>query len=643
MSKLFYPKLALSNIRKNSKTYVPYIITCVCSVMMCYIMFSLARSSAWEKVRGSDMVIQVLNLGTVVVGIFCIIFLFYTNSFLMKRRKKEIGLYNILGMEKRHISKILLYEAIFAAAFSLIIGLLAGLLFGKLTFLGLLRLMNFELVMGFEISIDAIMATLILFGCIYLGIFLNTLRQVHLAKPIELLKGGEVGEKEPKTKWLTAIFGFLCLGGGYYLAIMPKDAITAIMIFFAAVILVIIGTYLLFTTGSIAVLKLLRKNKSYYYKEKHFISVSGMIYRMKQNAVGLANICILSTMVLVMISSTASLYLGVDDAVVTRYPGHINYTSYDDSDEWKEFFDETVTAVAQKYHVEIKDSASQRSLGFLKDNTYYLIVPLEEYQKLTGEYPVLNEDEVLLYSTTNPQQQVFIINDLSYRVQANIDEFVDEGEMSSYMVEVCEVVVKDMAVMNEISSYLLAENAEAQSYHPNWSIYVNFDTEDEAVLNQIADDVYQAVNDRGFDGSVEVRMGARENFFSLHGGLFFLGIFLGLMFTMATVLIIYYKQISEGYEDKMRFEIMQKVGLSRREVKKTIHSQVLSVFYLPLIMAGIHILFAFPMIKMILSLMNLTNAKLFGVITVAAFIIFSLLYAAIYAVTAKVYYKIVSA
>ena len=309
MNKRFYPRLALDNIRKNRRTYLPYALTCTGTIAMFYIIYALSQNSGIENIIGSSTIQVVLSLGNFVVGLFAVIFLFYTNSFLIKRRKKEFGLYNILGMEKRHIAKVIGYETLFLSLGSLAVGLLAGLLLSKLAFLAVLKLLDFEVVMGFEVSPPAIRATLLLFGFTF-----------HTASPIELLRGGQTGEREPKTKWLLTLAGLGCTGGGYAIALTITDPLSALTLFFLAVILVIVGTYCLFTAGSIALLKLLRKNKRFYYESRHFISVSSLLYRMKQNAAGLANICVLSTMVLVMISSTSSLYIGMEEVIQKRYP-----------------------------------------------------------------------------------------------------------------------------------------------------------------------------------------------------------------------------------------------------------------------------------------------------------------------------------
>lgn len=319
MNSSIYGKLALTNLKNNRKTYIPYILTAVLTVMMYYIMDGLSRNST----IGDQSLHLILVYARGVIIIFAIIFLFYTNSFLIKRRKKEIGVYNILGMGKRHIARMLIVETLVTAAASIGIGIISGTIFGKLMYLVLLKLLHYDIRMDFEVSADTLMYTLVFFLAIFIMTLVYNLFQIKISNPVELLHGGSQGEKEPKTKWLMTVFGVIALGTGYFIAITVDQPLAAIQAFFVAVVCVILGTYALFTAGSVALLKALRRNKKFYYQTKHFSAVAGMIYRMKQNAVGLANICILSTMVLVMISTTISLYVGMEDVLRTRYPREV--------------------------------------------------------------------------------------------------------------------------------------------------------------------------------------------------------------------------------------------------------------------------------------------------------------------------------
>lgn len=657
MNNVFYPKLAANNIKKNSKTYIPYMLTCIFTAAMYYIIHSLSNNEGISTLVGSDTISITLGLGNNITAIFAIIFLFYTNSFLIKRRKKEFGLFNILGMEKKHLLRVIGYETLYIALISLILGIAIGILLDKLMYLSVLKLMGVEISLGFYISWSSILSTIILFSIIFFIIFMNSLRQVHLSNPIELLKSSNFGEKEPKTKWAMAILGFVCLGLGYYIALTTKDPVAAISLFFVAVILVIVGTYLVFTAGSIAFLKVLRKNKKYYYNVKHFTSVAGMIYRMKQNAVGLANICILSTMVLVMISSTSSMMMGMEDIINTRYPYDISIYSDGSDTNKNNLLVEEIDNIISRENIEKEVSYAYLNFAGIKDKDKFLtnrnsnsvvvndvnnliFITLEDYNKVALESKALEDGEVLLYSNRDKYEYDTInVFDKSYKVAERVDDFLGNGIISANVASSQFIVVKDMEELDDLyraQKETFGENASEIDFMYGIDLKVD-DNEKEVIYNNITDTLYN----KGFDFIGETKVGSRSSFVSLYGGLFFIGIFLGALFIMATILIIYYKQISEGYDDKERFEIMQKVGMSNEEVQGSIRSQVLTVFFLPLITAGIHISFAFPFIVKILSMLNLTNTKLFILCTVVSFIIFALIYSVIYILTARAYYKIV--
>lgn len=657
MNNVFYPKLAANNIKKNSKTYIPYILTCIFTAAMYYIIHSLSNNEGISTLIGSDTISITLGLGNNITAIFAIIFLFYTNSFLIKRRKKEFGLFNILGMEKKHLLRVIGYETLYIALISLTLGIAIGILLDKLMYLSVLKLMGVEISLGFYISWSSILSTIILFSIIFFIIFINSLRQVHLSNPIELLRSSNFGEKEPKTKWAMAILGFVCLGLGYYIALTTKNPVAAISLFFVAVILVIVGTYLVFTAGSIAFLKVLRKNKNYYYNVKHFTSVAGMIYRMKQNAVGLANICILSTMVLVMISSTSSMMMGMEDIINERYPYDISiYSDGSDTNKNNLLVEEIENSISSE-KVEKEVAYSYLNFAGIKDKDKFItnrdsnsvvvnninnliFITLEDYNKVASESKVLEDGEVLLYSNRDKYEYDTInVFDKSYKIVERVDDFLGNGIISANVASSQFIVVKDMGELDYLyraQKDTFGENASEIEFMYGIDLKVD-DNEKEVIYNNIID----TLNNKGFDFIGETKAGSRSSFLSLYGGLFFIGIFLGALFIMATILIIYYKQISEGYDDKERFEIMQKVGMSNEEVQGAIRSQVLTVFFLPLITAGIHISFAFPFILKILSMLNLTNTKLFILCTVVSFIIFTLIYSIIYILTARVYYKIV--
>ncbi|MDF2474487.1 MAG: ABC-type transport system, involved in lipoprotein release, permease component [Anaerocolumna sp.] len=659
MNKLFYPKLAAMNIKKNYQTYLPYILTGMGTIMMYYILHGLSVNKGLDALPGSGSLKTILELGTYVIAIFSFIFLFYTNSFLIRRRKKEFGLFNILGMEKKHISKIMLFETLYVAGISITAGILGGILLSKLMYLLLLKLLQFKVQMGFEISISTILTTLLLFCIIYGVTLLNNIRQIHMAKPVELLKGGQVGEKEPKSKWIITLLGLISLSIGYYLAVTTKTPLAALNTFFVAVILVIIGTYCLFTSGSIMLLKLLRRNRKYYYRSKHFISVSSMIYRMKQNAVGLANICILATAILVMISTTVSMYFGMEDIIRTRFPRNILITSSVVTEGYRYGVHDATYEVLKEYKVEPENLLEYRcfetavvqkgtSLSLDRDDAEEVntnmkmlyFVPLEDYNSIRHSSVSLEDGEALVYSLNGTYKEDTITAlGMTFRVKEILTSFTGNEADTRSITDSFYIIVKDMEVIDEIYNSL----GDATNSPGRLQYILGFDM---SVDNETSMDIYTSLwnaFDMIYDHTM-IKSGAeaKSSFFAIYGGLFFLGIFLGALFIMATVLIIYYKQISEGYDDKERYGIMQKVGLSHSEIRKSIQSQVLTVFFLPIITAAVHIVFAFPVITKLLILLNLTNVALFAWCTASTLLVFVIFYGIIYAMTAKVYYKIVS-
>ncbi len=646
MNKLFYPKLAAINIKKNSKTYLPFIITCICTISMFYIMHALSMNEGIEKGPGASAVKSTLQFGTIVIGIFSAIFLFYTNSFLIKRRKKEIGLYNVLGLEKKHISKILFFEFIYTLLFSLIFGLISGIILNKLMFLALLKILNFKVAFGFQLSVQSILFTLTVFVGIFVANLLFNLIQIKILKPIELLRGNEIGEKEPKTKWFMALVGLIALISAYVIALTIKSPVAALGSFFIAVILVMIGTYALFTAGSIAVLKILRKNKRFYYKTTNFISVSGMMYRMKQNAVGLANICILSTCLLVMISTTVSLYLGVDDAIKNRYPREIMISSNKITEDQAKNINEIIDAELKNTNINLdkrfnywnnefnteKNNENFQVVdksGFSNDLHGINLISISDYNRITGENISLKDDEAVFYSNVDGfDKNSITIENKVFKIKEALDKPIEEFESDG----------DDLGN----NYFLFVNNIDLPNVKGNKFYDLEMDVNgSENDLVTLTNKITDAFNKNGIDIFVDSAAGVKEEFFSFYGGMLFIGVFLGALFLMATVLIIYYKQISEGYDDKERFAIMQKVGMSKAEIKKTISRQILMVFFLPLITAMIHVGFAFPMITKILKVLNITNVNLFMWLTLATILVFAIIYGIVFSLTARAYYKIV--
>jgi len=545
-------------------------------------------------------------------------------------------------------------ETCCTALISIVAGLAFGMLLCKLCLLLVIRMMREQVQFGFNLSPAAIVMTLILFGGIFLLTLLSNLRQIHLAKPVELLRGGEQGEREPKTKWVLAIVGLICLVAGYVMSLLTKNPLEALSMFFLAVILVIIGTYCLFTAGSIAVLKLLRKNKNYYYKSKHFISVSGMIYRMKQNAVGLSNICILSTMVLVMISTTFSIYTGMDRLLYRWYPKQISIMTREADSDTLQKTETAIDALLKQGNLNEEKSTAYTyfALSGADSNGSIAVSPntvsassaydlhtayflsLEDYNRTTDSNEVLGDGEILLYSSRGNSLKTFSILGQTYTVRRQISEFPSTGDAAGNIAPYYYIVLpeKEFSALNQLQKTQFGDSASRLVSYCAFDVSAG-DSEQIALRDQIASALPNA--------KVETRAGNRAGIYAAYGGFFFLGVFLGALFLMATVLIMYYKQVSEGYDDKGRFLILQKVGMSREEVRKSIHSQVLSVFFLPLIVAALHTAAAFPMTTCMMTLFGLTDTALFALCTLGCFVIFGIFYALVYWATARAYYKIV--
>lgn len=659
-----YTKLAITNIKNNRQFYFPYLLTGIITVAMFYIMCALESNPGIQSMPGAKDLGLILRLGIGVIGIFAVIFLFYTNSFIIKRRKKELGIYNILGMEKRHIAKILSKEAFFTAIIAIGGGLVTGVLFHKLACMLLYRMIGFNGGITFSFSKKGVMITAILFAIVYLLTYIYDLFQVQLANPIELLQSGNKGEREPKTKAIMAVLGVLCLGTGYFIAITTKNPIKALTLFFVAVILVIIGTYLLFTAGSIALLKILRRNKGYYYQTKHFTSVSGMIYRMKQNAVGLANICILSTMVLVAVSTTVSLYVGIEDIMKERYPNEINIRAYYDTgapteDSIAPIVEKSVKESGRKirheedylelYFAAIKDQG-QYSLDKEKVKTAgdrvsgFVVLTREDCKKkYNEEIPELAENEVALFTIKKTDMDTLVLENRSYHVKEikqfqNTEDFETIADIMDEYYYVIVNDVQDMERLWQLQKDIYQENSSSISRQVRLDIDGNSEQKKECFEN-----IKTALGPEQAKARILIdsRQSNLDEFYQIYGGFLFLGPFLGILFLMITVLIIFYKQISEGYDDKERFSIMEKVGMSNDEVKATIRSQVRTVFFLPILMAAVHVGMAFPMIKRLLSLFGLSNTALFAGCMAGTILVFALIYLLVFLKTSKTYYKIV--
>lgn len=675
--KTLYARLAWTGMRKNRRLYLPYLLSCAGMVLMFYILMGLSGSEVLGHMSGGTSSAIILRLGTVVIAVFALIFLFYTHSFLIRRREREFGLYNVLGMGKGSIARILLWETVITYGLTTGTGLLLGVVLYKLAELGMVRLLRVPVTYTLTVSVSSLLAAAALFAVIHTLILLNSLRQLHGVSAVALLRSESVGEKPPRAQWVLTAAGVVLLGGAYALAVSIKEPLAALLWFFAAVIMVILATYLLFISGSVTLCRGLQRNKKYYYQPQHFVSVASMTYRMKRNGAGLASVCILATMVLVMISSTTCLYVGQEDAVNARYPRDMDVAVYGRSDHpldeaEAEQLRQGVESTVFNFGGQTSNVATYREIsvsglpdgGDLRlgnagasaaDSTHVIhiyFVPLEEYNAVTGQ------------SLTLENGQVYVA---ALRTEFHSDTLSIDGGMTRHVMKreipalvgaavaditpSLTVVVPDFEqFVPELQSYL----TNKYGWYPTATWHYAFDTDlpenQQADMDGVTPNLKDALDDylAGVSGdwdvgvSVESKAGNRADFYGMYGGLFFLGIMLSIVFIFAAVAILYYKQLSEGYEDQSRFDIMQKVGMTKGDIRRSINSQLLTVFYMPLLMAGLHLCFAFPFIHKLLMLFNLDNRGLLVGTTAVSFAVFAVLYAIVYKLTGNTYYRIVA-
>lgn len=683
MKKGFYYNLAKDGIRKNKKIYLPYIVACSAMVVLYFIMSSLSMQEGMKHMRGGAPLAMMLNLGSTLIAAFSCLFLFYVNSFLMKRRKKEFGLYHILGMGKKHISKVLAWEYLMISGVSIVAGIVIGGVLAKFAELGLYNMIKADIDYSFSLSIKSVTDTIMIFGILYFVLFLNAARQIYFTTTVSLLVSDKAGEKPPKANWLFGIGGIGILGAAYYIAATIQNPVAALQYFFIAVLMVLVGTYLLFVASSVVLCKILQKRKKYYYKTNHFVSISSMLYRMKRNGAGLAAICILATMVLVMVSSTSCLYIGTEDVMRTRYPRQICLGFlYEDGDlissDQIDTFKQELHDAAATYGCEITDDLVEVisvNLGFIKDDKIAFpknkdavlsgsvsdmimlnVESIDQYNKVTGENIVLGDQEIVLYSPeySYSYDHLSIDDCQEFKVVKYVEKVPKDLETAADVVPTITLYVTDMVGMLESMGeavyhfqYGFENHLPVEEQYDFLSYYKAYLMSEEFLSGMSNSDMincssYGEDYDLGSHFEIECRDTERAGFYEDFGGLFYLGIVLSIVFIFATVLIIYYKQISEGYEDQSRFEIMQKVGMTRKEIKNSINSQMLTVFFFPLLVAGIHVCFAFPIIRKLLILFALNNVKLFAITSLTCFAIFALFYMIVYKMTSNAYYKIVT-
>ena len=675
-----YPKLAWDGIRKNKRFYLPYILTCIGMVMMFYIIHYLAAMPTLKEMPGGDSMTMVLGFGFWVIALFAVIFLFYTNSFLMRRRQKEYGLYNMLGMGKNHLSILLLWENGILFSISMVGGLLSGILLSKLAELFMIMLMGGEATYTLRIDPEAFRDTWTIFIPVFALIFVKGLIQIRGSSAVNLVKSDTVGEKPPRANYVLGIAGILILAGAYYIALSIKSPLIAMAWFFLAVCMVIVATYLLFISGSVMLCRLLQKNKRYYYKPNHFVSISSMVYRMKRNGAGLASICILCTMVLVIMMGAGSLYVGQEESLNTRYPhefaASVDFLTEGEtkrySEERADYFYAQVDEVLNSYDVTPENAEqvlSTTATGMLKDGALILdpstvdaantetmeyvtqiyLIPLSAYNQCMGTDKTLNSGEVFLHCVrrTYDAPVITLSDGTVLTVKEHLTDMMGSGEAAMQIIPSMFIVTDDIeAVMESFNKELGSMSGE---YKCRLELSYSFDADlSEEQQMELGEAIRERVRELDYTGdggfysyNVECKAEERADFYGLFGGIFFLGIFLSILFLAATVLIIYYKQVTEGYEDEARFEIMRKVGMTAKDIRKSINSQMLTVFFLPLVTAAVHTAFAFPIVQKLLAIFNLRNTALSLMVTGVAIVIFGIFYGVIYKITSNAYYSIV--
>ena len=665
----FYSKFALNNLVKNKKFIIPYVLSAIFTIMSFYILSSLAFGDNLDKLpNGIDATKQVLSFGIIVIALFSVIFLFYTYSFLVKRRVKEFGLYSVLGMTKKQIAKILVLETIIIAVTTIVLGIGLGIIFDKLMLLVLLKLFSAGVSFGFSITPIAIVFSVLLFGGIYFLLLLYTVIKIARLRIVALLKDENKGEKEPKSRWILAIIGLALIGYGYYTAQTVQNPIKAILVFFYAVIAVIIGTYLVFMAVSITVLKIMKNNKNFYYKPKNFISVSGLLYRMKRNAVGLANICILSTMVLVTMGSTSALYAGMEKSYNERFPRQLMVAGYNSTNEKLKEIENNVKLSAKEAGTEVQDLVSYNSLpmvGRLVEDKFnfesyvgvdlsnvkmIVVLQLKDYNKFANKNKTLESNEILLHidKKGNYNYNSISLNGSEYKIKEKLSEFPGTiGSDTANIMDTYYAVVKDekeatklATKLTELSSKELEKRGIGlQSGAPTLQNYVAFNIKDTDREAKVIESFKKL--EKGESVSIEGKEENKITFRGVFASFLFIGVFISFIFVISQVVIMYYKQISEGYEDKGNFEIMRKVGITDKQIKQSIRSQVLLIFFSPLIIATLHTIVAYPFIEKILRLFLITDSSIFLQALAVTIVVFAIFYLIVYAITSKIYYRII--
>ena len=665
----FYSKFALNNLVKNKKFIIPYVLSAIFTIMSFYILSSLAFGDNLDKLpNGIEATKQVLSFGIIVIALFSVIFLFYTYSFLVKRRIKEFGLYSVLGMTKKQIAKILVLETIFIAVTTIVLGVGLGIIFDKLMLLVLLKLFSAGVSFGFSITPIAIVFSVLLFGGIYFLLLLYTVIKIARLRIVALLKDENKGEKEPKSRWILAIIGLALIGYGYYTAQTVQNPVKALLVFFYAVVAVIIGTYLVFMAVSITVLKIMKNNKNFYYKPKNFISVSGLLYRMKRNAVGLANICILSTMVLVTMGSTSALYAGMEKSYNERFPRQLMIAGYHSTSDKLKEIENNAKLSAKEAGTEVEDMVSYNSLpmvGRLVEDKFnfesnvgvdlsnvkmIVVLQLKDYNKFANKNKTLESNEILLHIDKKGEYNYnsISLNGSDYKIKEKLSEFPGTiGSATANIMDTYYAVVKDekeatklATKLTELSSKELEKRGiSIQTGTPTLQNYVAFNIKDTTKEAKVIESFKKLEKQSGIE--IEGKEENKLTFRGVFASFLFIGVFISFIFVISQVVIMYYKQISEGYEDKGNFEIMRKVGITDKQIKQSIRSQVLLIFFSPLIIATLHTIVAYPFIEKILRLFLITDNSIFLQALGVTIVVFAIFYLIVYAITSKIYYRII--
>lgn len=682
-----YRNLSIQGIIKNKKIYYPYIFSSIGVIMMTYIVAYLAKSQYISSMSGGAIVSSYLFFGTIVMAVFSFIFLVYTNSFLMKQRKKELGLYNVLGLGKRNIAIVQLFETIIIFAVSILGGIFLGILFSKFAELLLFKIVHSEISFSFSINFEAILLTFEIFAVIFFVILVKNIFIIYKTNVTDLLKSENSGEKPPKANFLLAITGIIILAFAYYIAVSIESPIDAMVWFFIAVIMVIIATYMIFISTSVAFCRILQKNKNYYYKTNHFISISSMSYRMRRNGGGLATICILSTMLLVTMSTTFCLYSGLNEIIRERYPRNINLDivfsnssaygkdSLNNIDtyckESAEAFGANIENIIKYENIQFDGPLTEKSIytgsnknfdsEIIEPDVLYYFFSIDYYNETMGEDEVLQNDEAIIYTTKNLKYNndtISIDNNIKFKVKKHVDKFENYFEETMTIFPAIYIFVDDLDIVEEYAETVIDENVNSEFYQPDpfhynysFDLDVPYETQmkiseniSENKIDNYRNDIIAETSNEEIVKRIEIETVASGIYdvYSLYGGLFFLGTLLGIVFLFATVLIMYYKQISEGYEDVDRFKIMQKVGLNKKDIKKSVSSQMLTVFFLPVITAIVHLCFAFQIIKKIMLLFMMKDVKLMAIVSIICCLIFVLFYIVVYKITSNSYYSIIT-